>query len=190
MGQITVSRQQSFIGPPVRAKTNSRHNRRSYKAKRLVEIKQMSRKQQLQIRKQGIGSSDAATACGMNPHMSMLELWMIKTGRMQQSIEDESAGYAPLYWGKRLELLIAEYYNMHTNHKVRRVNAVLHILMKTNTLCWRIQIMLWQAMKKFSYLNAKRLGSMAPNCGGMAYRYMSCVKSSINWLSLARNPHF
>jgi predicted phage-related endonuclease len=42
--------------------------------------------------KQGIGSSDAATACGLNPYMSMLELWMIKTGRMQQNIEDESAG--------------------------------------------------------------------------------------------------
>ncbi|WP_218665777.1 YqaJ viral recombinase family protein, partial [Acinetobacter sp. Colony158] len=23
-------------------------------------------------------------ACGLNPYMSMLELWMIKTGRMQQ----------------------------------------------------------------------------------------------------------
>jgi predicted phage-related endonuclease len=35
------------------------------------------------------------TACGLNPYMSMLELWMIKTGRMQQNIE-ESAGYAPV----------------------------------------------------------------------------------------------
>ncbi len=125
MGQVMTSQKQSFIGPPVRAKTYSRHNRQSNKAKRLVETKQMSREQWLQIRKQGIGSSDAATACGLNPHMSMLELWMIKTGRMHQSIEDESAGYAPLYWGKRLEPLVAEYYSMHTNHKVRRVNAVL-----------------------------------------------------------------
>ncbi|MFY5899624.1 YqaJ viral recombinase family nuclease [Acinetobacter pittii] len=125
MGQAITSQQQPLIGPPVRAKTYSRHNRRSNKAKRLVETKQMSREQWLQIRKQGIGSSDAATACGLNPHMSMLELWMIKTGRMQQGIEDESAGYAPLYWGKRLEPLVAEYYSMHTNQKVRRVNAVL-----------------------------------------------------------------
>jgi putative phage-type endonuclease len=44
---------------------------------------------------------------------------------MQQNIEDESAGYAPLYWGKQLEPLVAQYYSMHTNHKVRRVNAVL-----------------------------------------------------------------
>lgn len=125
MGQAIMSQQQPFIGPPVRAKTYSRQTRRSNKAKRLVETKQMSREQWLQIRKQGIGSSDAATACGLNPHMSMLELWMIKTGRMQQGIEDESAGYAPLYWGKRLEPLVAEYYSMHTNHKVRRVNVVL-----------------------------------------------------------------
>jgi predicted phage-related endonuclease len=62
----------------------------------------MNYQQWLEVRKQGIGSSDAATACGLNPYMSMLELWMIKTGRMQQNIEDESAGYAPLYWGKQL----------------------------------------------------------------------------------------
>ena len=94
-------------------------------AKRLANTKQLNYQQWLEIRKQGIGSSDAATACGLNPYMSMLELWMIKTGRMQQNIEDESAGYAPLYWGKQLEPLVAEYYSMHTNNKVRRVNAVL-----------------------------------------------------------------
>ncbi|MFW1952676.1 YqaJ viral recombinase family protein [Acinetobacter beijerinckii] len=94
-------------------------------AKRLANTKQMNYQQWQEVRKQGIGSSDAATACGLNPYMSMLELWMIKTGRMQQNIEDESAGYAPLYWGKKLEPLVAEYYNMHTNNKVRRVNAVL-----------------------------------------------------------------
>jgi len=94
-------------------------------AKRLANTKQMNYQQWLEVRKLGIGSSDAATACGLNPYMSMLELWMIKTGRMKQNIEDESAGYAPLYWGKQLEPLVAEYYSMHTNNKVRRVNAVL-----------------------------------------------------------------
>jgi putative phage-type endonuclease len=57
--------------------------------------------------------------------MSMLELWMIKTGRIQQNIEDESEGHLPLYWGKQLEPLVAEYYSMYTNFKVRRVNSVL-----------------------------------------------------------------
>ncbi|OTG62606.1 YqaJ-like viral recombinase [Acinetobacter sp. ANC 3903] len=99
--------------------------KRSNAAKRLANTKNMGYKDWLEVRKQGIGSSDAATACGLNPYMSMLELWMIKTGRTQQNLEDESKGLAPLYWGKQLEPLVAEYYSLHTNNKVRRVNAVL-----------------------------------------------------------------
>ena len=98
---------------------------RSNTAKRLANTKELSYQQWLEVRKQGIGSSDAATACGLNPYMSMLELWMIKTGRIQQNIQDESSGHAPLYWGKQLEPLVAEFYSMQTNNKVRRVNAVL-----------------------------------------------------------------
>ena len=93
--------------------------------KRLIETKKLTQAEWLAVRKQGIGSSDCAAACGLNPYMSMLELWMIKTGRIQQNIEDESEGHAPLYWGKQLEPLVAEYYSLHTNSKVRRVNAVL-----------------------------------------------------------------
>jgi hypothetical protein len=124
-------------------------------AKRLANTKQMNYQQWLEVRKQGIGSSDAATACGLNPYMSMLELWMIKTGRMQQNIEDESAGYAPLYWGKQLEPLVAEYYSMHTNIRYVESMQCYNILMKTNTLCWRIWIMPWWAMKKFKSWNVK-----------------------------------
>ena len=96
-----------------------------FTAKRLVNTKNMTQSDWLEVRRQGIGSSDCAAACGLNPYMSMLELWMIKTGRVKQSIEDESSGIAPLYWGKQLEPLVAEYYSMHTNNKVRRINAVL-----------------------------------------------------------------
>jgi putative phage-type endonuclease len=96
-----------------------------FTAKRFVDTRKLSQAEWLEIRRQGIGSSDCAAACGLNPYMSMLELWMIKTGRIQQSIEDESEGHAPLYWGKHLEPLVAQYYSMHTNTKVRRVNAVL-----------------------------------------------------------------
>jgi len=103
-----------------------RHShKKANSAKRLVNTKNMADQDWLEIRKQGIGSSDAATACGLNPYLSMLELWMIKTGRQTQNVEDESSGVAPLYWGKQLEPLVAEYYRMHTNNKVRRVNAVL-----------------------------------------------------------------
>lgn len=96
-----------------------------FSAKRFVDTKKLSQAEWLEVRSKGIGSSDCAAACGLNPYMSMLELWMIKTRRIQQSIEDESEDHAPLYWGKRLEPLVAEYYSMHTNYKVRRVNEVL-----------------------------------------------------------------
>ena len=99
--------------------------KRTATAKRLANTKNMDYQEWLEVRKQGIGSSDAATACGLNPYMSMLELWMIKTGRTQQNVDDDSSGVAPLYWGKQLEPLVAEYYSMHTNNKVRRINAVL-----------------------------------------------------------------
>ncbi len=94
-------------------------------AKRFVDTKKLSQAEWLEVRRQGIGSSDCAAACGLNPYMSMLELWMIKTGRVQQNLDDEQQGHAPLYWGKQLEPLVAEYYSLHTQHKVRRVNAVL-----------------------------------------------------------------
>lgn len=111
---------------PNNATLNIHANRpKLFTAKRFVETKNMTQAEWLEVRKQGIGSSDAATACGLNPYMSMLELWLIKTGRQTQSIEDESSGVAPLYWGKQLEPLVAEFYSMQTNNKVRRVNAVL-----------------------------------------------------------------
>ncbi|MHA3104364.1 YqaJ viral recombinase family protein [Acinetobacter sp. ANC 3791] len=96
-----------------------------FTAKRFVDTRKLSQAEWLEIRRQGIGSSDCAAACGLNPYMSMLELWMIKTGRIQQNLEDDHQGHSPLYWGKQLEPLVAEYYSLHTQHKVRRVNAIL-----------------------------------------------------------------
>ncbi|MCH7309571.1 YqaJ viral recombinase family protein [Acinetobacter johnsonii] len=130
MNQIinpTVTSQSQYL-PTIandKPKQSQSGSKRSLNAKRLINTKQLDYQAWLEVRKQGIGSSDAAAACGLNPYMSMLELWMIKTGRVQQNIDDESSGHAPLYWGKQLEPLVAEYYSMHTNNKVRRVNAVL-----------------------------------------------------------------
>ena len=94
-------------------------------AKRLINTKNLSREDWLQVRKQGIGSSDAAAACGIHPYLSMLELWMIKTGRMTSDIDENIEGYSPLYWGNTLEPMVAKYYQEHTGNKVRRVNAIL-----------------------------------------------------------------
>lgn len=116
----------SAVIHPNNATLNIHINRpKLFTAKRFVETKNMTQAEWLEVRRKGIGSSDCAAACGLNPYMSMLELWMVKTGRIQQNIEEDSEGRAQLYWGKRLEPLVAEFYSMHTQHKVRRVNAVL-----------------------------------------------------------------
>jgi len=97
----------------------------SVTAKRLVNTKNLSREDWLRFRKQGIGSSDAAAACGIHPYLSMLELWMIKTGRMASTIDESIGRYSLLYWGNTLEPTVAKFYQEHTGNKVRRVNAIL-----------------------------------------------------------------
>ncbi len=109
----------------VESKTVKPSAHQSTTAKLLVSTKSLSREDWLQFRKQGIGSSDAAAACGIHPYLSMLELWMIKTGRMESSVDESIKGYSPLYWGNTLEPIVAKYYQEHTGNKVRRVNAIL-----------------------------------------------------------------
>ena len=111
-------KQNETVGRPTQANTSTT-------AKRLINTKSLSREDWLQVRKQGIGSSDAAAACGIHPYLSMLELWMIKTGRMSSNINESLDGYSPLYWGNTLEPMVAKYYQEHTGNKVRRVNAIL-----------------------------------------------------------------
>lgn len=95
-------------------------------ALRLVSTNELSRDDWLAVRKQGIGSSDASAAVGINPYQSQLELWLIKTGRdanlPKPDFEDESL---PTYWGNILEPIVATHYMRRTNTKVRRINAVL-----------------------------------------------------------------
>lgn len=50
-------------------------------ALRLVSTKDLEREDWLEVRRTGIGSSDAAAAIGLNPYQSQLELWMQKTGK-------------------------------------------------------------------------------------------------------------
>ena len=95
-------------------------------ALRLVSTKGMARETWLDVRRQGIGSSDAAAAVGLNPYQSQLELWMHKTGKgdLLPTIDplDETT---PMYWGTLLEPIVAAHYTKRTGNRVRRVNAVL-----------------------------------------------------------------
>lgn len=99
---------------------------RSRPALRLVETKSLSRNDWLEVRKNGIGGSDAAAAVGLNPYMSPLELWLIKTGRDDSLPRpDPNDTSEPVYWGTLLEPIVAASYTKQTGNKVRRVNAVL-----------------------------------------------------------------
>jgi len=99
---------------------------RSRPALKLVKTNDMSREEWLDVRKKGIGSSDAAAAVGLNPYKSQLELWLEKTGNdaglPKPDPNDETS---PLYWGTLLEPIVAAHYTKRTGNRVRRVNAVL-----------------------------------------------------------------
>ncbi len=92
-------------------------------AVRLVDTRSLEREEWLQVRKRGIGSSDAASAVGLCPYKSQLELWMEKTGRTVRS--EEPGQDDPMYWGTLLEPFVAAAYAERTERKVRRLNAVL-----------------------------------------------------------------
>ena len=101
-------------------------SRKPRPALRRVGTKHLPREEWLVVRKQGIGSSDAAAAVGLNPYKSQLELWLEKTGRdtslPKLDPQDEDS---PAYWGNILEPIVATHYTKRSGHRVRRVNAVL-----------------------------------------------------------------
>ena len=95
-------------------------------ALKLVRTRDLSRDEWLTVRRQGIGSSDAAAAVGLNPYKSQLQLWMEKTGRDGAlPVVDPSDDQSPMYWGTLLEPIVAAHYTRRSGHRVRRVNAVL-----------------------------------------------------------------
>lgn len=95
-------------------------------ALRLVSTKDLARDDWLEVRRTGIGSSDAATAVGLNPYQSQLELWMQKTGKADLlPAVDPNDDSSPMFWGTLLEPIVAAHYTKRTGNKVRRVNAVL-----------------------------------------------------------------
>ena len=58
---------------------NTPHTAKAKSPLRLVKTKDLSRDEWLQARRSGLGSSDAATALGLNPYQSRLALWIEKT---------------------------------------------------------------------------------------------------------------
>lgn len=95
-------------------------------ALKLVKTNDLSRDQWLDVRKTGIGSSDAAASVGLNPYQSQLELWMEKTGRGGSLPQiDPNDDSSPMFWGSLLESFVATHYTKKSGNRVRKINAVL-----------------------------------------------------------------
>lgn len=95
-------------------------------ALKLVKTTELSRQDWLEVRKSGIGGSDAAAAVGLNPFKSQTELWLEKTGRGADLPKpDPNDTTEPIYWGTLLEPIVAAAYTQQTGRRVRKVNAVL-----------------------------------------------------------------
>lgn len=119
----TVTFAETNTAPSIQP-TPLKSKRNHAQAKRMISTRNLDTVQWLQARQQGIGASDAATAVGLNPYKSQLELWMEKTGRItpQQPSDVEDS---PMLWGTVLEPIVADHYALRTGRKVRRVNAIL-----------------------------------------------------------------
>jgi putative phage-type endonuclease len=95
-------------------------------ALRLVDTRKIERADWLEVRKQGIGGSDAAAAVDLSPYKSPLELWLEKTNRdADLKKPDLNDTTEPVYWGTLLEPIVAVAYTRQTGNRVRKLNAVL-----------------------------------------------------------------
>lgn len=76
---------------------------------------ELSRAQWLDLRRQGIGGSDAAAIVGMHPYKSAFQVYLEKTEMADEDIDSEAA-----YWGRKLEPFVAERFCEHTGLGVER----------------------------------------------------------------------
>ena len=76
----------------------------------------------LERRKSGIGSSDAATALGLNPYRSPFSLWQEKRGELEP---EDFSGNEAVELGTLLEPIVAELFERRTEKKLYRVNQTI-----------------------------------------------------------------
>lgn len=88
--------------------------------------------QQHENRKMGVGASECAIVMGIDENMSPYELWQIKTGRLEPK---DISDLPPVYWGTKLEDVIADEYALTTGHKVHRVTSTLFHKEHKHILC-------------------------------------------------------
>ena len=85
----------------------------------IAKTKGMPKEKWLELRKQGIGGSDAGAVCGVNPYSSPMKVFLDKTGGGTEEIDNEAVRQ-----GNDLEDYVAQRFMEATGKKVRRSNAM------------------------------------------------------------------
>ncbi|MCW6701555.1 YqaJ viral recombinase family protein [Anaerococcus sp. NML200537] len=88
--------------------------------KKIANLTELTREDWLKMRTKGIGGSDAAAACGLNPWKSKASLYLEKTGQVVKDIDNEI-----LRQGRDLEDYVAKRFTEATGKKVRRNNFMM-----------------------------------------------------------------
>ncbi len=86
-----------------------------------ISTGKLTREEWLQLRRAGIGGSDASVIMGKNPYRSILQLWEEKTGKLP--VTDDGNEYT--YWGNVMEPIIRKEFMNRTGLKVRQKHAMI-----------------------------------------------------------------
>jgi putative phage-type endonuclease len=100
---------------------------------KLYHTKDMSEEQWREHRHEGIGGSDVSAILGINKWRTPMQVYMEKTKQWEP---DDLSDNQAVYWGHRLESLVADEFQKRTGYKVQNNNYILqhaeHTFMRAN----------------------------------------------------------
>ena len=91
-----------------------------HSVKKLVSTLNLSKTEWLQYRKKGVGGSDAGAVCGLNPYVSVMDVYLDKINPDVVEEKDNEA----MKQGRDLEDYVARRFTEETGLKVRKSNAM------------------------------------------------------------------
>lgn len=86
----------------------------------MIPIKDIGREEWLQLRRQGIGGSDAAAIVGLNPYSSAFQVYCDKVGLLPETEDNEA-----MRQGRDFEAYVAGRFEEATEKRVRRCNNII-----------------------------------------------------------------
>lgn len=95
----------------------------NYEAKTLVSTENLTEAEWLDLRRQGIGGSDAAAILGISPYKIARDVYFEKMGRTPDYAD--MSNWVTLEVGKRLESLVAEIFSKKTGFRVWQEKKIL-----------------------------------------------------------------